>query len=421
MAANFLSGVSVGAHQGLANLVTSKRAERAAKRDQRRYEGELMLRLGQAKSDRDYRNKMFAYQVSRDTVRDRQWAKSHGLQVDMFESDEAHRADTLAETVRSNKEAEADRDAARLQDQEQFDASLAESIRSRTDRNELTRLGILEDSRQTDEALRQRKQEHIDSVKDQSLARQLQSQQQQTQSDYYNDIIRLREQELKRPLTELEKRKIEAEIRLKESQADYYDRRGDGSPGTGGITFPQSISVTEDYSAAYGNTFLDQFTSQGKKFTIPFIQRQVNENWFWGRLNWDIPFRMDRVLPWDSADPNADTQRGRLRSLGAEVFQGLIQQMNGDAQAAANRIPTFFNELMEDTSNPERQKFVSYLMHAPLKNPQTGQPYTELEMLRKAQEEMMTGADQWYQGRRSAARTPAAAPGSANDPILDMQ
>lgn len=416
--ANFLSGISVGAHQGLANLVASKRADRAAKRDQRRYENELFLRLGEIKDTRTARKEALAYRKSRDEIGDKQWADAHGLRVDMFEADKAYKADTLAETVRSNKAADEDRDADRLQNKEQFDQTLAQRIREQTSRDELSRLGILEGSRQNRETLNFRKQQHLDDMEDRNIGRQLQRESQQTQKDYYDSLIELR----KNPTTSPEElRKIEAEIKRIDAQTGYYEAqtRAVGTTGSDGITFPQSRSATGDFAKTFADSFLQRFTDQGSRWTFPYVERQVGEGPISGRLNWP-PLRIDNVLPWENpGDPSADTQRKRLRSIGGEAFQGLLQEMNGDVEAAANRIPTFFAELLSDPDR--REQFVSYLMHTPLNNPRTGQPYTEIEMLRKAREELLQGAADAYSGMIQKARTSAPAPGTTNDPILDMQ
>ena len=420
--ANFLSGISVGAHQGLANLVANKRAERAAKRDQRRYEGELMLRLGQIKSDRDDRKEALAYRKSRDEAEDRKWFESHGLAVDTLEATKAHRADTLAETVRTNKAAEEDRDLDRAQDQAQHEADLAERVRSRTDRNEIARLGILEDSRQAREALTQRKQEAIDTAMDRNVGRQLQREQQRTQADYYDDIIRLREQELNQTQDPLERAKIKAEIERIKAQTGYYQAQtaNVGKSDAGGITFPQSRSATSDFAKTFGESFLERFIGgkQGKAWTVPFVQRQVGEGEFAGRFNLDWPGRMDVPLPWENpGDPSADTQQKRLRSIGSEAFQGLLREMDGDINATLNRMPTFFAELLDD---PQRRNlFMDYLMFTPLNNPDTGQPYTEIEMLRLAKEELMKGA-RAAPGEMLFRSQKAGTAGTDKDHILDM-
>ena len=96
--ASILSGISAGAHQGLANLVASKRGNRQMARDQRRYENQLTLQLGAAASEKQDREKMLAYRKTRDAAADDQWAEQMGLR----KSELGIREDTLAESKRSN-------------------------------------------------------------------------------------------------------------------------------------------------------------------------------------------------------------------------------------------------------------------------------------------------------------------------------
>lgn len=436
--ATLLSGISAGAHQGLASLVTSKRANRQMAREQRRYEDNMMLQLGSIKAERDYRNKMLAYRKTRDEIGDQQWAQSHGLDVKRTEADIAYKEDSLAATIANNAALNEDRDLAREQAQNQFDATLAENRRQFGEAQEQRRTEFLQDVRDKNAALAFEKEKHLDAVKDQGLARKLQAERDETQADYYDRLLDLREQALDTTLSPEERAKIEAEIERIEAQTELYKAQTGalGSGSTGGLTFPQSRTVTKDYSASVGDIIFNQFTAQGKKWTVPFAERQVNEGSLAGRLNWDFPGRMDNVYPWDSPktyDPNnpsgaatpdgqhTPTQRGVLQDIGGQLMPGLLKELNYDVNAAMLRLPTILTELLSDTDNPERKRFMSYLMHNQERNPQTGRLYTELEMIEKAKAEIVAGAQRYLNAELEKARNPGPAPGGQNDPMLDYE
>lgn len=415
MATNFLSGISVGAHQGLANLVTSKRAARAEKRDQRRYEGELALRLGQMKSEIDYRNKMFAHRVAREKDEDAKWLKK-------FESDENYRTAVLTETARTNKAAEEDRDLDRVQDQEQHAALLTQNLTIHNERMDMEAARIQQsaDAAAADRVFKQGQE--INRQNEATLDRIDRQNQQRITENYYKDMIRVQEQRLNQEQDPLERAKIIAEINRIKAQTNYYKAQtaNVGTSDSGGVTFPQSRSATGDFVKTFGDSFLERFIGgkQGKAWTVPFVQRQVGEGEFAGRFNLDWPGRMDIPLPWENpGDPSADTQQKRLRSIGSEAFQGLLKEMDGDTNATLNRMPTFFAELLNDPAR--RRQFMDYLMFTPLNNPNTGQPYTEIEMLRLAKEELMKGA-RAAPGEMMQRTQKAGAAGTDKDHILDL-
>lgn len=293
--ANLLSGISSAAHQGLANMVTSKRAERQMAREQRRYENELLFRLNSAASAKREREKVFAYQKTRDEIGDQQWAEAMGLRTDQFE-----------ETKRSNRAREEDVDLARQLQADQFEKTHAENIRQHTEDISLRREGMAQSDRHFREGMTQRKQEHLDTLKEGSLARQLTQNRDQATAEHYREIIRLREQELNRPLTDLEKRKIEAEIAETQARTRYYDRRPtqEGS-GTG---------LYEPTATERSNVALNTAKRITQKSYV-----DSKEKGFWRGLNpWDD-------APWSSTDPNTHTLPDILSQLGADAYRDIIE------------------------------------------------------------------------------------------------
>ena len=416
--ADFLRGISAGVERGLADLVTSKRAERTAKRDQRRYENALVLQLGQVKSERDYRNKMFAYQKSRDDKRDAEWAQKMGLERDIFEADKKYKAETLAATIAAEDAANEDRDllrqqqqsqfeATQKQDQEQFDKNLAQRIREQTDASERWRQTLLETVRQGNAQLEFDKTKQLHTMRKDNFAAELARNEFAATNTYRNRLLDFEEAGAAQ-----KSRLTESQIQENLARAGYYNRQGTSS--SEGITFSQRRTVADDYASTFGKALLEHFTDQGVKWATPFVERQVGEGPIMGRIGWP---KIDQVLPWQNpGDPNADTQEKRMRAIGADAFRGLVQEI-GDVQATIELMPGYFTKMIEN--NPELyDHFVDYLMHSPMNNPKTGQPYTEIEMLGKARQAFIEGA-------RAAPATmiqeaeDARKAGTKNDPMLD--
>lgn len=350
--ATLLSGISAGAHQGLADLVQSKRAERAERREQRRYENELVFRLKSAASAKREREKMFAYQKTRDEIGDQQWAEAMGLRTDQFEETkrsnlarEGMAEASLAETVRSNKAREEDVDLDRV-----------ESIRQHTEDIGVRREGMLQDQRQFDATLTQRKQEHLDTLKEGSLARQLTQSRDQTQANYYSEIIRLREQELNKAQTPEERAKILAEIEEIKARTRYYDRRPTtGASGTDlyNPTSTDATSIVEDVASRITERVYKD--SEGRGFSLNL----------WHKVPWHQPPgskepALDVLLNQHGADayrsllermPTADIEdTSRLRFMLAQVFDRVMQdnkEMRGDILAGSGAPGTTDLEKLE--------------------------------------------------------------------------
>lgn len=322
--ANILTGLSRGTHQGLAHLATSKRAERHAARENRRYENELLFRIGQAKSAKADREKLFAYQKTRDTVADQQWADSMGLRTKQFD-----------ETVRSNQAREEDVDLARQLSAEQFDKTHTENVRQfalghtediRQHEADigLRREGILEGKRQFGETMRQRKQEHLDTMMSGTLAHRLAEKRAQTNENYYSDIIRLREQELNQAQTPEERAKIQAEIDRIRAQTDYYKAQTN-AVGTGGTRAPvrPSWGQAGDIAATLADELIKEYTDFG---ITPWTG----------------------TLPWtDPSEKNArGTQPEMLEKLGTQTFLNLMRRFNGDASLAQQHLDSVFDAML---------------------------------------------------------------------------
>lgn len=324
--ANFLTGVARGTHQGLASLAASKRLERQTKRENRRYENELLFRVGQAQSAKAHREKMFAYQKTRDEVADNQWADAMGLRREAF-----------AETKRSNMAREEDVDLARELGAEQFEKTHAENIRQHTEDIGLRRQGLLQDQRQFDATIAQRKQEHLDTVQDRNLARQLTQRRDQTQADYYNDIIRLREQELNEAQTPEERAKIQAEINRIKAQTGYYEAQT-RAVETGSTRSPlrPSWGQAGDIAASLADELIKEYTDFG---ITPWTG----------------------TLPWTDPTGKKTTQPEMLQKLGTQTFLGLMRRFNGDAELAEQHLDSVFDAMLahEEFGNDFRNDIIS--------------------------------------------------------------
>lgn len=318
--ANFLSGVSAGAHQGLASLVSSKRADRAAKRDQRRYEGELMLRLGEAKSTRDYRNKMFAYQKSRDDKRDAEWAALHDLRIDEFEATKTHQEATLAETIAARKQQGEQFEAAEAQDAAQFEANLAQELTMHDERMTQSR-----DEAAAERVFRQGVE--INRRNDAILDRMDRQNQQRITEDYYKGSLRLQEQKLNQTQDPLERAKIVAEINRIKAQTRYYKAQTDNVGATAGanrgrVTFAQGNDIAVSYAAELAKEYTDE----------PW--------WAVGALG--------KKMPWTDPSGKKVTQIETLTKFGSQVFAELTRRFGGDTELASLHLPTVFDAMLAD-------------------------------------------------------------------------
>ena len=329
--ASILSGISAGAHQGLANLVASKRGNRQMARDQRRYENQLTLQLGAAASEKQDREKMFAYRKTRDAAADDQWAEQMGLR----KSELGIREDTLAESKRSNmvRETHASQSLAAQIEQHDETAQLGwETHNQRIDEFDATQ-AFREETAQTqqeqfDAGMQYKWDTHGELLENQDASLAAQVNRDETLKQYYNESVRIREAELNRPLTDLEKRETEADIQLKKSQAGYYDRRTAESGGGTGRTSP---------SIPWG-----QSAEIAKEVAVDLVKEYTD----FGHTPWT------GTLPWD--DPSGKNQRGTqpemLNKLGTQTFLNLMRRFGGDPQLAQQQLEQTFDAMLADES-----------------------------------------------------------------------
>lgn len=321
--ANVLSGIIAGTKQGITNWVASKRHNRQVARDNRRYENELMFRIGSARAAKAERDRAFAYQQTRDKQRDEQWAAEHGLAVDSF-----------AETKRTNLAHEEFRQDAHTEGIRQFNETLEER-----------RQATLQANRRHQENLTQRKEEHLDAVEGQRLSRLLTQKRDTTLENYYNDQIRLKEAALNRPLTDIERRKLESEIAENEARARYYDRQPQSSKSR---TTPQPTWMQAgELSATTGSDLAERFADRGAAFTWNPVGADLG-----GRLTKEklLPFMESSPFYYDEASgaaPGQPTQVSEMKRFGAETFNRLWRE-TGDVNLAMQRMEQAYDAMLLD-------------------------------------------------------------------------
>ena len=349
--ADFLSGISVGAHQGLANLVQSKRANRQMARENRRYENDLLYRLGSTAAAQKDRERTFAYQKTRDTVRDQQWADQISIRGDELELSrdrfgESKRAtlarETQARTDAASAEARHDEGmqykwAVHYEDQEQEDARLAEVIASRESAEA-----------RHDESMQAKWDMHHEDQEQEDARLSAQVNRDATTKQYYEDSIRLQEKRLNAEPSELERQKIQAEIkRLKAHTGLYEAQAADVGNTRRSTTPPASWIQTRDLATSIATEYAKQFADRGAAFTFNPVGTDLG-----GRLTREkiLPFTESTPLPYDEAsggEPGQPTQVSEIQRMGGEVFERLWRQTD-DIDSAFQQLDSTFDAILND-------------------------------------------------------------------------
>lgn len=326
---NFLlSGISAGANQGLANLVASKRADRMAARENRRYEQELMFRIGSAEQARQEREKMFAYQKTRDAAADEQWAKSHGLQMDALS--ERKRANLATEELGRDTLASREEQAAadRLQRTNQFN----ETMKYRYDAS-------AQAQQQFEAEQDLREQGLAESITAREQSNEIARERNQTLDNHYQAQIRIQEQKLNEPMSKLERQKIQAEIDRLKAHTELYKAQAAGEDAAKVPTVP--LATGRNIAQELAGIYSEYYNDEGGRWHIPFTARDVGGGFFDKN-----PFYTHKVLPWDSTDPNEPTQKQKLQSIGGDMFDRMVQAYGGNVQAAYQHLDSTIDTML---------------------------------------------------------------------------
>ena len=298
MAINFLSGISAAAHKGLADIVSNKRANRRESRENRRYQDNMMIRLGEAQQAREHQDKVFAYQQTRDSVRDKQWAEQMGLQEDELQ----FRKDAHSDDFSFRKERAGVAD-------EQYDKDF-------TFRKERADVADKQQNRAFGENQRQF---------DESLAEQVARNKGAAQ--YRQDMIDLqkRQQALASANTDVERQKIQAEIHRIKAQIEYYKAQAEnvGKPTSTGKRTAPTWTQGKEIAKTRAAELAREFTDIGK---------------------WD-PFTPNSYK-WSSTDENEMTQSRKLTEMGARQAEHLFERFNGDMDMVRQHLHTLFDEML---------------------------------------------------------------------------
>ena len=346
--ADFLSGISVGAHKGLADLVTSKRANRQMAREQGRYENQLALQLGSAASARRDRDRTFAYQQTRDDVRDKQWAKGMGLREDELDLGQ----DRFAETKRSNKARETLASETAERQGEQFDERMQHdwelyNLRETTHEDNLAAQirSEKESSRQSDETTEQKWDIHHENLEQEDARLAAQVNRDATTKQYYTDLIDLQRQRLNPQLSEEERRKIEVEIKRIEAQTGLYEAQTKNVGRNTRTTPKPTWMQAGDHARTFAPEYAKRFADRGRSFT-----------WKpWGSImkpgpQMKLPLTESTPFPYDEASggqPGEPTQVSVVQEMGAEVFERMWRE-TGEVNLALQRMDTFYDAMLND-------------------------------------------------------------------------
>ena len=361
--ADFLSGLSVGAHKGLADLVTSKRANRQMAREQGRYENQLALQLGSTKSAQRDRDRVFAYQATRDDVRDKQWAKGMGLREDELGLGQ----DRFTETKRSNQARETLASEAAERQGEQFDERMQHdwelyNLRETTHQDSLAAQirSEKESSRQFDETTEQKWDIHGENLEQEDARFAAQVNRDATTKQYYTDLIDLQRQRLNPQLSEEERRKIEAEIKRIEAQTGLYEAQTENVGSTSRTTPKPTWMQAGDHAQTFAPEFAERFANRGAAFTFNPVGADVG-----GRLTREkiLPFTESTPFPYDEAsggEPGQPTQVSVMQEMGGEVFERLWRE-TGDVNLALQRMDTFFDAMLNDEKHGAKLR--NYMQH----------------------------------------------------------
>ena len=292
--ANLLSGISAGMHQGLASLVSNKRADRQARREERRYENQLMMQLGESQRQKEYQDKTFAYNAARDKIRDRQWAEEMGFAQEKF-----------AENKRATAAREEDADLARKMAGEQFN----KQMEVRKDEHQATvdyRTRTLDQSKEHFETT----QNYNERALAANIAARTGSQLEQERHNREIESLQKRRLDLienpsvsehERKMQELEIQKIEAEIDRINAQTKAYGQRPTTKPYD--PTSGEMETIVTDMAAELAKEYTD-----------------------FGNLD---PFAANEH-PWESPDDSQKTQPQVLKDFGQRVFYDLYQRLGSD-------------------------------------------------------------------------------------------
>ena len=359
--ANLLSGISAGTHQGLASLVASKRQNRQIAREQRRYEDQMMLQLSNAQAERQYRDKVFAYQKTRDDIGDQQWADTMGIKRKQVSLE----ADRVAETKRSNlvRETQA-AEATRLADEDRDEqiAQTWEQIGQRQIEHEDTLAALLrqEETEQTrheaEMAFKTGQQDDLNAYRRGTLAAEMS--QQKTMRDYYQGLIDVQRDKLNQPMSELEIEKIQAEINRLNAQKALYEAQAE-NVGKGDTTYkPIRPTWTQgrDLAAEVAGGYAEEFSDRGDgEFTWSFFGKDVHPGFAWEKV-W--PLFQSKSFPYDEASggkPGEPTQVSEMQRLGGEAFERLWRQ-TGDVQLAMQQLDELYDALLKDPNFGEKAR-----------------------------------------------------------------
>lgn len=325
--ANFLTGIAKGTHQGLAHLAANKRLERQNKRGQRRYENELLFRVGQAQSEKANREKMLAYQKTRDESADQKWFEGMGFEKEKF-----------AETKRTNMAREEDTDLARELNQSQFEATqkfntsklnieVSQRNIERLNQNIMTREGMMQQDRQN------------------TLANQIARDRNQTTADYYSKSLEIQEKRLNQTDSPEERAKILADIDRIKAQTKLYNAQTSAVGTTTRTTPKPTWMQTGELSGSIAKEYARKFADRGRSFT-----------WKpWGKIlkpgaQLKFPLTESTPFPYDEVtggEPGAPTQVSEMQRYGGEVFNRLLRQTS-NVELALQQMDAFYDELLND-------------------------------------------------------------------------
>ena len=394
--ANILSGVSAGAHQGLANLVASKRGNRQMAREQRRYENQLTLQLGAAASEKQDREKMFAYRKTRDSAADDQWAQQIGLAKDRFAETKRSNADNFAETQRSHiaNETHASESLAAQIDRDNETAERGwETLNQRTEEFDATQ-AFREQTAQTqqeqfDEEMQYKWDIHGELLENQDASLAAQVNRDTTMKQYYTDIVDLQRQRLDPTLSDEDKRKIEAEIKRIEAQTGLYNAQTKNAGKTTGRSSPtptwgQSAEIAKEVAGDLVKEYTD-----------------------FGHTPWT------GTLPW--TDPESKNARGTqpemLNKLGTQTFLNLMRRYGGDPQLAQLQLEQVFDAMLADEDFGDHIKNDIASRH----------PNSTLSDREKLEDARQMFLNAWRTGLANALN-PGGTAGTTNTPsVRDMQ
>ena len=148
----------------------------------------------------------------------------------------------------------------------------------------------------------------------------------ETTAGYYNNIIRLREEEMNQTDSPEEKAKIQAEIERIKAQTGLYNAQTKNVGRTTGSTSP---SITWGQSAEIAKEVAGDLVKEYTDF---------------GHTPWT------GTLPWD--DPSAKNARGTqpemLNKLGTQTFLNLMRRFGGDPQLAQQQLEQTFDAMLAD-------------------------------------------------------------------------